>query len=203
MCAFQAFFSTILNVYFASSFGWFPLVTLLVVALSFIYITNALMRPVIPLAYAANKREGDLRFAHARIREFAESVVFYGGQDQECVNVDDRFSVLYSTLKAKLWAALPTYMFSTLYQQLIGVILFGILTIYFIYLDGFNASTVSSTLQTFMECAGYLGAVGTALASISTYVSQFSDVAGIVHRVAHVAETLRHVLSSYLYFENR
>lgn len=42
--------------------------------------THFMMRPLISLTYLRNKREGDFRFSHARLREYAESIVFYNGQ---------------------------------------------------------------------------------------------------------------------------
>jgi hypothetical protein len=40
-------------------------------------------RPILPATYLWRTKEGDLRFAHARQREYCEAVAFYGGQAEE------------------------------------------------------------------------------------------------------------------------
>lgn len=40
------------------------------------------------MEYALEKREGNLRFSHMRIRTYAESVAFFGGETQERTTVD-------------------------------------------------------------------------------------------------------------------
>ena len=195
--------TALLNMYFAASYGWFALTCTMLVTFINLFLTSKLMKPIIPLSYAANKREGDLRFAHARIREFAESVVFYGGQDQECHNVDERFSVLYSTLKAKLWASLPTYMYSMLCNQLMGMIVYAFVTIEYMCLGGFKGATAAATFGNFMAANTYISTTAGNFSGVAQFISRFSDVAGLAHRIAHVSETLRNVLHSYQYFEKR
>jgi ATP-binding cassette subfamily D (ALD) protein 4 len=38
--------------------------------------------------YSLEKREGNMRFAHMRIRTYAESIAFFGGESQEKELVD-------------------------------------------------------------------------------------------------------------------
>jgi ABC-type uncharacterized transport system fused permease/ATPase subunit len=167
------------------------------------FYTNHLMKPIVPVAFTANKQEGHLRFAHARVREFAESVVFYGGQDQEHANTDEKFSELYTVLRHKLWVSFPAYFFTAMYQQLIGVVLFAFQTIYFLSLGGYHTSSMQSTFGVFITAAGYLNFITSSYAQLASYIAQFSDVAGLLQRVAHVSETLKTILTTYKYFEDR
>jgi ABC-type uncharacterized transport system fused permease/ATPase subunit len=45
-----------------------------------------LARRVPSVEYALEKREGDLRFSHMRVRTYAESIAFFGGETQEKSN---------------------------------------------------------------------------------------------------------------------
>ena len=199
----QCVVQAVVNTAFASQYGWFPLVATYGVAVIGAWLVHHLMKPVVPMSYAVNKREGDFRFAHARAREFSECIVFYGGQGQECCNVDELFSSLYATSRSRIRKAFPTYCFGSFYTQFMGTIAFGIIAVYYLCLHGYAASTVASTYNIFVAGASYLTVIATALANTSIYISQFSDVAGIAHRVAHVSETLQNVLSTYEYFEGR
>jgi ABC-type uncharacterized transport system fused permease/ATPase subunit len=55
--------------------------------LAFILVATPIVRtvakPVLPATWQWRKLEGDLRFAHSRQREFAESIAFFGGQIEE------------------------------------------------------------------------------------------------------------------------
>jgi ABC-type uncharacterized transport system fused permease/ATPase subunit len=48
-----------------------------------------LARRVPSVEYALEKREGDLRFSHMRVRTYAESIAFFGGETQEKSTVDN------------------------------------------------------------------------------------------------------------------
>lgn len=52
-------------------------------------------RPLIGLNYFQLRREADLRFSLVRVRENAESIAFYRGEDQEAAAVKDRFNEAY------------------------------------------------------------------------------------------------------------
>ena len=60
-----------------------------------IVITGLLMVPVARSTFVVNQGEGFFRFRHARLKEFAECVAFYSGQQQERAAADGVFESLY------------------------------------------------------------------------------------------------------------
>ena len=62
---------------------WFITVWTLGYCLLCLPIIRWLSRPILPATYTWRAKEGDLRFAHARQREYCEAVAFYGGQEEE------------------------------------------------------------------------------------------------------------------------
>lgn len=79
----QGFFSFVVFFCFSMKASWFvTLWTSLYVAIS-LPIIQWLSRPIVPSSYIWRSKEGDLRFAHARQREYCEAVAFYGGQEEE------------------------------------------------------------------------------------------------------------------------
>ena len=46
--------------------------------------------------FAKEQYEGEFRFAHCRVREYSESIAFYGGENEEMKNIDSRFEDVLS-----------------------------------------------------------------------------------------------------------
>jgi ABC-type uncharacterized transport system fused permease/ATPase subunit len=68
--------------------NWFITVWTLGYCLITLPVIRWLSRPILPATYTWRTKEGDLRFAHARQREYCEAVAFYGGQEEEkCVGL--------------------------------------------------------------------------------------------------------------------
>ena len=57
--------------------------------------TSVFGRPLVGLNYFQLRREADLRFSLVRVRENAESIAFYRGEEQESAIVKDRFNETY------------------------------------------------------------------------------------------------------------
>lgn len=193
----------IVNTAFAARYGWFPVVCTYGVCTVIFFTAGALMRPIVPVSFAANKREGNFRFAHARVREFSESVVFYNGQASELARVNTLFDDLYTTLRLKIRVSFPTYFFSMFSQCLIGPILYGIMTIYYVLLGGFRGDTATASFALFLAAQGYLNHVASVYATTTLYIALSSDVAAVAHRVSFVTDTFKSIWSTYKYFEDR
>ena len=63
--------------------NWFVTLWTLGYSLLTLPVIQLVARPVLPATYTWRSKEGDLRFAHARQREYCEAVAFYGGQEEE------------------------------------------------------------------------------------------------------------------------
>jgi hypothetical protein len=80
---FQSLCSCIICLAFGVRLSWFvPLWVTAFIALV-LPLVFRLSRPIVPVSYTWRVKEGDLRFAHARQREYCEAVAFYGGQEGE------------------------------------------------------------------------------------------------------------------------
>ena len=75
-----------------------------VIVLIFFIATTALCRifmiRLVPLVYLKERAEGDLRWLHSRLREWAECVVLIGGEKAEEIRLDDATkTTIYSQRK--------------------------------------------------------------------------------------------------------
>ena len=61
-------------------------------------ITTLVVIPVVRATFRANQSRGFFRFTHARIKEYAEAIVFYGGQQREGFAANENFVLLYADL---------------------------------------------------------------------------------------------------------
>ncbi len=59
-------------------------------------------RPLVRLNFQQLKNEADFRFSLVRVRENAEAIAFYRGEDRESNQVKDRFSDVFETVKRLL-----------------------------------------------------------------------------------------------------
>ncbi|MBE7384720.1 MAG: ABC transporter ATP-binding protein/permease [Leptolyngbya sp. SIO1E4] len=60
-------------------------------------------KPLVRLNFEQLKREADFRFSLVRIRENAEAIAFYQGEDQESAQVKDRFMAAFENFKHLLF----------------------------------------------------------------------------------------------------
>ncbi len=84
-------------------------------------------RPMIGLNFQQLRKEADFRFSLIRIRENAEGIAFYRGEEREGAHVRERFAALYENytklLKRTLGLNLFQYLFSFLTYALPSVII--------------------------------------------------------------------------------
>jgi len=75
-------------------------------------------KPMIGLNFQQLRREADFRFSLIRIRENAEGIAFYGGEQREGAHVKERFERLYENYKRLLKRTLGLNLFQYLYSFL-------------------------------------------------------------------------------------
>ena len=68
------------------------------------FLTVALFKPIVALTYTQNEAEGAFRFAHARIRDYCESITIFQGQATECSRLGRTFDVVFQNKRALLLA---------------------------------------------------------------------------------------------------
>ena len=77
---------------------------------------------LLPLNFAKLRREADLRYLLVRIRENAESIAFYGGEDVENKEVTSRLGKVVENKREINAAQRNLELFTTAYQYLIQVV---------------------------------------------------------------------------------
>jgi len=73
-------------------------------------------RRLVLLNFRQLKREADLRFSLVRVREHAESIAFYRGEEQESLQVERRFSALFENFNALIRWTLKLSLFQYAYS---------------------------------------------------------------------------------------
>lgn len=84
--------------------------------------TTALGRKLVGLNFEKLVREADFRYSLVRIRENAESIAFYGGEDLEGKEVDKRLGKVIDNYKDIIGAQRNLEFFTTAYRYLIQVV---------------------------------------------------------------------------------
>jgi len=84
--------------------------------------TTALGRKLVGLNFEKLVKEADFRYSLVRIRENAESIAFYGGEDLEGKEVDARFNKVIENRKEIIGAQRNLEFFTTAYQYLVQVV---------------------------------------------------------------------------------
>eukprot|EP01124_Arcella_intermedia_P005138 TRINITY_DN13010_c0_g1_i1.p1 TRINITY_DN13010_c0_g1~~TRINITY_DN13010_c0_g1_i1.p1 ORF type:complete len:1235 (-),score=234.51 TRINITY_DN13010_c0_g1_i1:22-3726(-) len=71
-----------------ASIGWYSIVVLQAPSLLFFIAYYFLLKKLAKVTFFQDQMEGNFRYSHARIREYAESIAFYGGEEMEKKNCD-------------------------------------------------------------------------------------------------------------------
>ena len=85
-------------------------------------ISIVLGRPLVGLNFAQEKKEADFRYALVRVRENAESIAFYGGEESELKVLKDRFSTTLDNLTELLVTSRNLQFFTSFYRLLIQIL---------------------------------------------------------------------------------
>ena len=83
---------------------------------------RSMLSSLLPLNFDKLRREADLRYLLVRIRENAESIAFYGGEDVEGKEVSSRLSRVVENRRDINVAQRNLELFTTCYQYLIQVV---------------------------------------------------------------------------------
>lgn len=105
-------------------FGIYPplFVVLLVYSLGGTAISVLLGKGLVPLNFMQEKKEADFRYALVRVRENAESIAFYGGEDNERQLLLERFKTAFQNLSKLLISSRNLEFFTSGYRYLIQIL---------------------------------------------------------------------------------
>ncbi|KAL3800416.1 hypothetical protein ACHAW5_009094 [Stephanodiscus triporus] len=124
---------------------------------------------LIKLNYESSQREADFRYSLVRIREYAESIAFYGGEVVEERETMIRFNRVIDNSTALNKAEVRLELFTTIYNHLVNILpTFVLANQYFLGLIRFGV------------IAQARGAFGHVLSDMSVVINQFSGLAGFM-----------------------
>ena len=124
------------------------------------FLANLVGRRLIPLNFQRQRFEANFRFSLVRVRENAEGIALYRGEEREAETLNERFADVF----ANGWRVLFTQAQLALYQVSYGQI--AIIFPYIVTAPGFFAGAI--TLGVVMQTASAFGQVRARCRSSST-----------------------------------
>jgi len=184
----KGFIGAIIELIIGLAFGLHlsPLMCLLV--MSWVLFMGTLLYCVLPLiskgVLGVQKAEGEFRVAHALVREFTESIVFYGGQKEEARRCNDILDkrVAFERYWLCVRSILPTFVgtcMSTLNGGMVAV---------FLSLITFYLPSTPLQYQTYGAAVAYFGSTSIQVGWITTAWGNMGGLAGYTHRVCAFLE---------------
>ena len=150
---------------------------LLVYALGGTALSLRLGASLVPLNFAQEAREADFRFSLVRVRENAESIAFYGGEESEASLLRARFAAAVRNLQDLLIASRNLGAFTSFYRFIISVLPAAVIApLYFKGEIEFGVINQSSS------------AFNHILGDVSLIVFQFEALAGFAATVDRIGQ---------------
>ncbi len=137
-------------------------------------------RPLIPINFAQQRYEADFRFGLVHVRDNAESIAMYGGEQQEAQHLVDRFAALFRNFNLLiLWQRRLAYVTST-YNNAITLLPFLVLA------SAYFAHKVQ--MGQFFQAATAFGTIQGSLSVIVNVLQDFTGYGAVVNRLATFRE---------------
>ena len=180
------------------AFGIFSVYTVFIAFLSL-----AFMRKVVKFTFRQQMYEGAFRYVHTRVKEYAESIVFYNGVDAEHESSNMAFNDVYNNQKSLILQTILCQgapVVSSIAQSLLA---YGLVALQMdvdaeaVTSPGSNVTAVMPTLNGLPLTTGRLqfviGLMGVFLSEVIGLLGLFAhlpSIAGLVHRVGEMLEKL-------------
>jgi putative ATP-binding cassette transporter len=124
--------------------------------------------PLVGLNFLRLQKEADFRYALVRLRENAESIAFYGGEDLESKSVTGRFQQVVSNKRELIGATRNLELFTTAYQYLIQVVPVAVVAPQY-FAGAVELGVVSQSAGAFNHILGDLSVIVNQFESLSTF----------------------------------
>lgn len=147
--------------------------------------TTALGRKLVGLNYDKLQKEADFRYALVRLREYAESIAFYAGEDSEGKKVSERLRKVVDNQKEINVAQRNLEFFTTAYGYLIQILPVAVVAPQY-FAGSVELGVVSQSS----------GAFNHILADLSVIVNQFESLSSFsagIDRLSTFTKTMRDV----------
>ncbi len=163
--------------------SWFATLTVIMTILvggGGMIMGGALMaRTLVPVM----RMEGKFRFAHGRIREYAESIVFYKGEDTEYARVEELNGAVYRWRLEIIAAGVPLLFFAALTGVANNVLSQIALVVAALYIP-----VASIDAEAYSKAGPFFLALGGLLIFYGASIASFGLVAGSIHRISQGLE---------------
>ena len=138
-------------------------------------LANLVGRRLIPLNFQKQRFEANFRFALVRVRENAEGIALYRGEEREAEALNARFADVF----ANGWRVLFTQAQLALYQS--GYSQLAIIFPFLVTAPGFFAGAI--TLGVMMQTASAFGQVQTALSFFIDNYTYLAELRAVMDRL--------------------
>src|ERR1044071_3517600 len=144
------------------------------------FLANLVGRRLIPLNFQRQRYEANFRFSLVRVRENAEGIALYRGEEREAETLNERFADVF----ANGWRVLFTQAQLALYQVSYGQI--AIIFPYVVTAPGFFAGAI--TLGVVMQTASAFGQVQGALSFFIDNYTYLAELRAVMDRLKGLQE---------------
>ena len=144
------------------------------------FLANLVGRRLIPLNFQRQRYEANFRFSLVRVRENAEGIALYRGEEREAEVLNERFADVF----ANGWRVLFTQAQLALYQVSYGQI--AIIFPYIVTAPGFFAGAI--TLGVVMQTASAFGQVQGALSFFIDNYTYLAELRAVMDRLKGLQE---------------
>ena len=144
------------------------------------FLANLVGRRLIPLNFQKQRFEANFRFSLVRVRENAEGIALYRGEEREAETLNERFADVF----ANGWRVLFTQAQLALYQVSYGQV--AIIFPYVVTAPGFFAGAI--TLGVVMQTASAFGQVQGALSFFIDNYTYLAELRAVMDRLKGLQE---------------
>ncbi|KAL9548323.1 hypothetical protein MBANPS3_005729 [Mucor bainieri] len=156
------------------------------------FISRKFIQPIVNAVFFKELQEGNFRYLHVRLRQYAESIAFCDGEEEENVRAQHSLETLLTYQRTIVNKELPLKMANESFSYLGSILSYLIIAIPIFAgaFDGKDASELSAIISANSFVAMYLIYLFSTIIEQST---KLSDLAGFTARVGELLEALDQV----------
>lgn len=149
------------------------------------YLAHMVGRKLITLNYDQQRYEADFRFSMVRVRENSESIAFYGGEEPEKQNFQERFQMVIHNFWGLMKATKLYNFYASGYTQT-AIIVPLLMAVPRYMAGGFQLGGLIQTLNAFAQVQGALSYFVDAYTTIAEYIAVIRRLGGFSQHMAEV-----------------
>lgn len=148
-------------------------------------VTTLIGSPLVSLNFLRLQKEADFRYALVRLRENAESIAFYGGEDLEGKAITERFRQVLSNKRDLIGTTRNLEFFTTAYQYLIQVVPVAVVAPQY-FSGAVQLGVVSQSAGAFNHILGDVSIIVNQFESLSTFSAGIDRLAQFYDKMREV-----------------